>query len=61
MNEEILLNYILGVIEYNKVIYKSVNLGFSSSKLTQTKIKLSEESEKYIENIMKERKIKKWN
>ena len=61
MNEEILLNYILIVIEYNKTMHKSVNLGFSPNNLTKTEIELSEESEKYIKNIMKERKIKKWN
>lgn len=61
MNEEILLNYILRVIEYNKTILKCINQDFSSNKLTKTEIELSEESEKYIKNIMKEREIKKWN
>lgn len=61
MNEEILLNYILVVIEYNKTMHKCINLGFTPNNLTKTEIELSEESEKYIKNIMKERKIKKWN
>lgn len=61
MDEELLLNYILRVIEYNKVIHKCINLGYSPNKLTKTEIELSNESEKYIKNIMKERKIKKWN
>ena len=61
MNEEILLNYILGVIEYNKTMYNCINLGFSPNNLIKTRIELSEESEKYIKNIMKERKIKIWN
>lgn len=61
MNEEILLNYIISVIEYNKTMYKCINLGFSPNDFTKIKIELSDESEKYIKNIMKERKIKKWN
>ena len=61
MNEEIILNYILRVVEYNKTMHKCINLGFSPNNLIKTEIELSEESEKYIKNIMKERKIKKWN
>lgn len=58
MDEEILLNYILRVIEYNKTMHECINLGFSPNELTKIEIELSEESEKYIKNIMKERKIK---
>lgn len=61
MKEEILLNYLLKVIEYNTTTNKCINLGCSSDELIKTKIELSEESEKYIKNIMKERKIKIWN
>lgn len=61
MNEEILLNYILKLVEYYKTINKCINLGCTSDEIIKTKIELSEESEKYIKNIMKERKIKKWN
>jgi hypothetical protein len=61
MDEELLLNYMLRVFEYNETIYKCVNLGFNPDKLTSTEIELSKESQRYIKNIMKERKIKQWN
>lgn len=61
MDEELLLNYMLKVFQYNETIHKCINLGFNPDKLTRTEIELSIESQKYIKNIMKERKIKKWN
>lgn len=56
--EDELLNYMLKVFEYNETIHKCINLGFTTNKLISTEIELSKESQKYIKNIMKERKIK---
>ena len=58
MNEELILNYILKQIEWDKTKLKSMNLGFNLSKQSLMEIELLEESEKYIEKIIKKKKFK---
>ena len=57
---------ILGKKVFVDYIYFKCNTPISASNIsfgekTVIEIELSEESEKYIKNIMKERKIKNWN
>lgn len=58
MNEELILNYILKQIEWDKTKLKCMNLGFNLSKQSLMEIELLEESEKYIKKIIKKKKFK---
>ncbi len=60
MNEEIILNYILKVLEYDETILKCVNLGFSPTERTKIELEMLKESKEYIKNTMKEKRVKQW-
>lgn len=60
MSEEIICNYILILLDYKATLLNCVNLGYSSNDLINAEKDILNESKKYIKNIMKERKIKKW-
>ena len=60
LNEELILNYILKQIEWDKTKLKYMNLGFNLSKQSLMEIELLEESEKYIKKIIKKKKFKNY-
>lgn len=61
MTEEIILNYILKELEYNRTVLSCFNLGYSTTEKIEIEKEMCRESEKYIKNLIKERKIKEWN
>lgn len=60
MNEVLILNFILAELVYHNTLLNCINLGFSKNKDLTLKNKLYLESEKYVKEIMKKKKIKQW-